>query len=254
MELACAVESNYVGRMTGKISCKSNSNQLIISITTPFNGEISVRCDDKIYYAYYNTISLIEPQSEHIEECNKCYYHTEEEDFYITQRVDERIVRKKIHPTLIIEHAKDCQKLQSHFGSLRQLHKGQACSFSGYAIDRNNRPMHPTTVESSFHKYTWFYNPFTFDIEPLDENTIDDFVKGTPISKEMTNKMVLYHQKEDKIKLRRKKMIKRKNAKEKREVLFGNINNHFEKYEKFYKYGVIGGVLWLINVILQLVI
>ena len=114
--------------------------------------------------------------------------------------------------------------------------------------------MHPSTVESSFHKHTWFYNPFTFNVAPLDENTIDDFVEEIPISKEMTDKMVLYHQEQDKIKLQKKKDDKKKNKKEKREALFGNINAHLERYQHFYRYGVVGGVLWLIGIIIAIIL
>ena len=231
MERAYAVDSMYVGKMTGKISCTSNPNQLIISVTDPFNGEISVRCDNKIDNTYSEAIFFIEPQSEHIEEYNKCYYHIEEEDFYITQYENGRIAPKKIYPVEIIEHTKDYQKLRSHFGSLRKLHKGQFCSFSGYAIDRNNRPMHPSTVESSLNKYQWFYNPFSFEVAPLDENTIDDFVEETPISKEMADRMVLYHQEQDKIKQQKEKTDKNKRRIEWCKTRSNKINAHIKKYE-----------------------
>ena len=109
-------------------------------------------------------------------------------------------------------------------------------------------------MESSFNKHEWFYNPFSFEVVPLDENTIDDFVEETPISKEMTNKMVLYHQSQDKLKQQKEKDDKNKNKKERREAFLNKINAHFEKYEKIYKYGIGMGVLWLIGIILQLVI
>ena len=253
MQHPYAVDQRYVGRIIGKISHISHSNELTISVTDPFRAKILIKSDDEIRYTYWQTISLIEPQSEHIEEENKCYYHTEEEDFYISQYQGEKgVVPKKINSNFIIEHTKNYQRLESHFRSLNKLYKGQSCSFYGYAIDRNKRPMHPSTVESSFNKYEWFYNPFTFEVTPLDENTIDDFVKETPISKEMTEKMVLYHQEQDQLKQQKERDDKKKNDKEKREAFLNKINGHFEKNEKLYKYGIGMGVLWLLGAILQI--
>ena len=250
-----AVDQRYVGEIRGKISHTSHDGELTISVTVPFTGEILIKCDTDISHTYWQIISLIEPQSEHIEKEYKCYYHTEEEAFYISQyQVGKGVVPKEINSQFIIEHTKNYQRLQSHFQSMKKLHKGQSCSFLGYAIDRNKRPMHPSTVESSFNKHEWFYNPFSFEVVPLDENTIDDFVEETPISKEMTNKMVLYHQSQDKLKQQKEKDDKKKNKKERREAFLNKINAHFEKYEKIYKYGIGMGVLWLISIILQLVI
>ena len=203
MEHSYTVDRKYVGEITGKISHVSRgSGELTISVTTPFRGEILIECDTDIRYAYWNPISLIEPQSEHIEEEDRCYYHTEQKSFYVGRyEVGKGVVPKKINSNWIIEHTKNSQRLQSHFQSRHKLHKGQSCSFLGYAIDRNDRPMHPSTVESSFNKYKWFYNPFTFEVVPLDQNTIDDFVEETPISKGMAKKMVRYHkdQRNDKL-------------------------------------------------------
>ena len=70
----------------------------------------------------------------------------------------------------------------------------------------------------------------------------------------MTDKMVLYHQEQDKIKQQKEKDDKKKNDKEKREAFLNKINAHFEKYQHFYRYGIIGGILWLIGIILQLAI
>ena len=43
-----------------------------------------------------------------------------------------------------------------------------------------------------------------------------------------------------------------KNRKEQREAFWNKINDHFEKYEKIYRYGVGIGILWLLSAILQL--
>ena len=250
-----AVDQRYVGEIRGKISHTLRGDELTISVTAPFRGEILIKCDTDISHTYWNLISLIEPQSEHIEEEDKCYYHTEQEFFYVGRyEAGKGVVPKKINSKWIIDYITNYQRLRLHFQSLYKLHKGQSCSFFGYAIDRNKRPMHPSTVESSFNKHEWFYNPFSFQIELLDENTIDDFVEETPISKEMTDKMVLYYKEQDKIKQQKEKEDKRKNGKEKWGARFGKINDHFGKYEKIYKYGVFGGILWLIGIILQLVI
>ena len=255
MQHSYAVDQRYVGEIRGKISHTPRGGELTISVTAPFRGKILIKCDENIRYTYWQTISLIEPQSEHIEEENKCYYHTEEESFYISQyQVGKGVVPKEINRQWIVDHTKNYQRLQSHFQSLNKLHKGQSCSFLGYAIDRNKRPMHPSTVESSFNKHEWFYNPFSFEVVPLDENTIDDFVEETPISKEMTDKMVRYHQEQDKAKQQKEKDDKKQNRKEKWGTRSSKINDHFGKYQHFYRYGVIGGVLWLIGIIIAIIL
>ena len=254
MQHSYAVDQKYVGEIRGKIGHTSRGGELTISVTAPFSGEILIKCDTNISHTYWNPISLIEPQSEHIEEEDKCYYHTGEESFYISQYQRGRgVVPKEINRQWIVDHTKNYQRLQSHFQSLRNLHKGQSCSFLGYAIDRNDRPMHPSTVESSFNKYHWFYNPFSFQIEPLDENTIDDFVEGTPISKEMTNKMVRHHQEQDILKQQKEKDHEDKIKKENRDAFWNKIMGHIEKYEKIYKYMVRGGLFWLIGTIIAII-
>ena len=77
--------------------------------------------------------------------------------------------------------------LQAHFRIYDNIHKEQLCVFRGYALDPNGQYKRPSTVESLFDRHKWFYNPFSFQIELLDQNTIDDFVEETPISKKMTD-------------------------------------------------------------------
>ena len=89
-----------------------------------------------------------------------------------------------------------CEKLQAHFRMYNDIHKGQLCVFSSYAVDPNGQYKRPSTVESMFDRHKWFYNPWSFRVSLLDRDTIDDFVEKTPISKEMTDKMVRYHKSE----------------------------------------------------------
>ena len=102
-----------------------------------------------------------------------------------------------------------------------------------------------------FDRHKWFYNPFDFSVARLDQNTIDNFVEETPISKEMTNKMVLYHQEQEKVRQQKKKENEKKKKDEKRDAVVNKRIDHFEKSEKIYKYGVGGGILWRIIMILQ---
>ena len=134
------------------------------------------------------------------------------------------------------------------------IHKGQLCVFRCYAIDPNGQCKRPSTIESMFDRHKWFYNPFSFQVAPLDENTIDDFVEETPISKEMTNKMVLYHQKQDKIKEQKEEDDKREKNRVKRKTRINKIQDHIKEYETIYKYVVSGGILALLVSIIQLVI
>ena len=62
--------------------------------------------------------------------------------------------------------------------------------------------------------------------------------------------MVLYHQEQDKLKQQKEDDDKKKSDKERREAFLDKINAHFEKYQHFYRYGVIGGGLmanWYYN-------
>ena len=68
----------------------------------------------------------------------------------------------------------------------------------------------------------------------------------------MTDKVVRYHQEQDEIKRQKEKEDEDKNRKEQREAFWNKINDHFEKYEKIYRYGVGIGILWLLSAILQL--
>ena len=96
MQHSYAVDRRYIGEIRGKIS-HTPRGELTISVTAPFSGAILIKCDTDIKYAYWNPISLIEPQSEHIEEEDKCYYHTEKESFYVGRfEVGKGVVPKKM--------------------------------------------------------------------------------------------------------------------------------------------------------------
>ena len=66
--------------------------------------------------------------------------------------------------------------------------------------------------------------------------------------------MVRYHQEQDKLKQQKEKYDEKQKKKEKREAFLNKINAHFEKYQHFYRYGVIGGVLWLIGIIIAIIL
>ena len=106
---------------------------------------------------------------------------------------------------------------------------------------------------SKFDRHKWFYSPWSFKVSLLDENTVDDLVEEIPISKEMAHKMVLYHQKQDKIKEQKEKDHKDKIKKENRDAFWNKIMGHIEKYEKIYKYMVRGGLFWLIGTIIAII-
>ena len=252
----------YGEEMEGKFSHNSHRDGIVISVTNPFVQEIHIECDDDFYNQYGRTYSLLEPQADHPEgDDRKIYYNTQEQCYYKSEWREKNLEQQesksgyiwvKTNSEYIVEHAKQYEKRQEHFRMYHNIHKGQLCFFTGYAVDPNGECKRPSTVESMFDRHKWLYNPFTFEVKPLDENTIDDFVKETPISKEMTQKMVLYHQEQDEIKLKKEKEEEEEKRKEKREAFWNKINGHFEKYEKIYRYGVGIGILWLLSAILQL--
>lgn len=254
----------YGETMKGKFSDNPSGNGIVISVTHPFVKEIHIECDGDIYNDYLNTYRLLQPQAEHPQADHwKIYYNTQEKCYY-------RSEWQLINPTpegaqwgyvwvrtdiqYIVEHAQKFEKLQAHFRSYRSIHKGQLCVFTGYAIDPNGQCKRPSTVESMFHRHKWFYHPFSFKVALLDENTIDDFVEETRISKEMTQKMVLYHREQDEIKLQKEKDDRNKKEKEKWETRLRKINDHFKTYQYFYKYGVGIGILGSLISLIQLAI
>lgn len=257
----------YGEKMEGKFSHNPSGNGIVISVTSPFIEEIRIDCDNDIYDDYRDTYRILEPQADHPERDHwKIYYNTQEKCYYRSewrpkkpelQESEWGYVWVRTDMQYIIEHAQKYEKLQAHFRMFHNIHKGQLCVFTGYAIDPNGDCKKPSTVESKLildNRTKWFYNPWSFQVSLLNEDTIDDFVEETPISKEMTDKMVLHHQKEDKVKQQKEKEDEDKKRKEAREVLLGNINAHFEKYQHFYRYGVIGGVLWLIGIIIAVIL
>ena len=70
----------------------------------------------------------------------------------------------------------------------------------------------------------------------------------------MTHKMVLHHQKQDKIKEEKEEDDKRKKKKEKWKTRMNKIQDHIKEYETIYKYVVTGGILALLVSIIQLAI
>ena len=252
----------YGEEMKGKFSHNPHGNGIVISVTNPFVQEIHIECDENFSDQYYRTYSLLEPQADHPEATDRViYYNKQEKRYYRSEWKPKEPELKesewgyiwvKTDKEYIVKHARQSEVLQAHFRIYDNIHKGQLCVFRGYAIDPNGQCKRPSTIESMFDRHKWFYNPFTFKVAPLDENTIDDFVEETPISKKMTQKMVLYHQDQDKIKLQKEKNDKEKNRKEKRAAFWNKINGHFEKYEKIYRYVVGIGILWLLSAILQL--
>ena len=257
--------NKYGEEMEGKFSHNPHGNGIVISVTSPFVEEIHIECDEDVSGKYNNTSSLLKPQADHPEGYGwQIYYNTQEKCYYRSEwRPKEPELKEsewgyiwvQTDSKYIVEHARLYEKLQAHFRIYDDIHKGQLCVFRGYAVDPNGQYKRPSTVESIFDRHKWFYNPFSFQIELLDQNTIDDFVGGgTPISKEMTDKMVRYHQEQDKTKQQKEEDDKKQNKKEKREAFLNKINDHFGKYQHFYRYGVIGGVLWLIGIIIAIIL
>ena len=254
--------NKYGEEMEGKFSHKPHENGIFISVINPFVEEIRIECDDDLYEEYRHTYSLLEPQADHPDlqgYDRRVYYNTQEKCYYRSEWGPKGesgwgCIWVKTDRGYIAEHARRSEKLQAHFRMYHDIHKGQLCVFRGYARDRNGQYKCPSTVESMFDRHKWFYNPFKFSVALLDQNTIDDFVEETPISKEMTDKMVLYHQEEDKVRKQKEKDDEKKKKDEKRDAVVNKITAHFEKYEKIYKYGVGGGILWLISIIFQFLI
>ena len=256
--------NKYGEEMKGKFSHNPHGNGIVISVTNPFVQEIHIDCDNDISNTYWDTYSLLAPQADHpIGENRKIYYNTREQCYYSSEWRPKKPEQEESEwgyiwvmtdKEYIVKHARSCEKLQAHFRTYHKIHKGQLCIFRGYAIDPNGQCKRPSTIESMFDRHKWFYSPWSFKFFLLNGDTIDDFVEETPISKEMADKMVLYHQSQDKLKQQKEKDDKKKNEKERREAFLNKINAHFEKYEKIYKYGIGMGVLWLIGIILQFVI
>ena len=185
----------YGEEMKGKFSHNPHRNGIVISVTSPFDEEIYIECDGGISAEYHQTYLLLEPQVDHPEGSGRqIYYNAKEKCYYRSEwRQDEGYIWVYTDKKYIVNHARRYERLQAHFRMYDDIHKGQLCVFKGYAVDPNGQYKRPSTVESMFDRHKWFYNPWSFEVSLLNRDTIDDFVEETPISKEMTGKMVRHH-------------------------------------------------------------
>ena len=190
----------YGEEMKGKFSHNPHRNGIVISVTHPFREESYIECDGDIYGEHSQTFSLLEPQVEHPKASGwLIYYNAKKQCYYRSERrPNEGYIWVYTDKTYIVNHAIRYEELQAHFRMYDAIHKGQLCVFKGYAVDPNGQCKRPSTVESMFDRHKWFYNPWSFKVSLLNRDTIDDFVEETPISKKMTDKMVLYHKSERK--------------------------------------------------------
>ena len=238
----------YGEQMKGKFSHRPDGNGIIISVTSPFVKEIYIECDADFSDQYYRTYSLLEPQADHPEgDYREIYYHTQEKCYYRSEWREKNPEQQesksgyiwiRTNNQYIVEHAQKCEKLQAHFRMYRSIHKGQLCVFRCYAIDPNGQCKRPSTIDSMFDRHKWFYDPFSFEVALLDENTIDAFVEKTPISKEMTNQMVRHYKLED-------KALRRANRRKWRRSLLDNISKFAQFVERHsaLTVGIIGAIV-----------
>ena len=206
--------NKYGEEMKGKFSHNPHGNGIVISVTSPFVKEIYIESDNNIHSAYSETYSLLSAQADHPEgDSRLIYYNTKEQCYYRSEwqlinltpeKAQWGYVWVRTNKGYIVKHAREYEKLQAHYRSYHDIHKGQLCVFRGYAIDPNGQYKRPSTVESMFDRHKWFFNPWSFSVSLLNENTIDDFVEETPISKGMSKKMVRYHKKQRNDKLKSK--------------------------------------------------
>ena len=195
--------SKYGEEMKGKFSHNLPRNGIVILVTSPFVEEIHIECDHDISNEYWNTYSLLAPQAEHPEgENRKIYYNTREKYYYRSewreknpeqQESKSGYIWVEANSEDIVEHARQCEKLQAHYRSYHDIHKGQLCVFRGYAVDPNGDFKKPSTVESMFDRHKWFYNPWSFKVSLLDENTIDGLVKEILPSRECLEESLERH-------------------------------------------------------------
>lgn len=255
--------NKYGEEMKGKFSHNPYENGIVISVTSPFVKEIHIECDKDVSGKYYSTYSLLKSQADHPEGYDRLiYYNTQEKCYYRSEWGPKEPELKesewgyiwvKTGSKYIIDHAQLSEKLQAHFRIYDNIHKGQLCVFIGYAVDPNGQYKRPSTVESMFDRHKWFYNPWSFRVSLLNGDTIDDFVEETPISKEMTDKMVLYHKKQYEDREAEKIQKQNQEKKDKRKAAIDKVEDHLSRREKIYRYLVFGGVLYLLGTLANLI-
>ena len=207
MQILSENMKKYGEEMTGKFH-KFDGNKIVISVIKPFVAEIRIECDYDIYQKYGGQdYLLLDPQADppDFQRYGRrvVYYNTQEKCYYRSEGSGNWV---EVYSADIQDLFRLSEKLKAHFRRCRkEIYKGQLCFFRGYTIDPKGDLTLPSMVESMFDRYRWYYDPFSFDVEPLDQNTIDDFVAEIPISKEMTDKMVRHHKSERKNKRRAKK-------------------------------------------------
>ena len=141
--------NKYGEKMKGKFSHKTQRDGIVISVTSPFVEEIHIESDDKIHQAHRETYSLLPPQAEHPEgEYTSISYNTREQRYYRSEWRERNRGQQEAEwgyiwvitdKEYITKHARECEKLQAHYRSYHDIHKGQLCVFRGYAVDPNRR-------------------------------------------------------------------------------------------------------------------
>lgn len=235
---------------------------LTMLINDPFNAKISIEIDTEEWNKYvnysfdYNWKGFLDG---HPEKCysGNFYCNLQEREFYITSNVDDKYepVWEKTTVNHIVNMSRAAWRFSRHIHiQFNRYHAGQLCEFQAYAIDTNGNLYKPSSIKKDFQEYQWKFYPTTFIAHEISENTIKYLVERTPISKETRDIVVRSYQNQNKAKQQEKKDDRKKSRKERRSIILSNINAHFERYQHFYRYGVIGGILWLIGIIIAIIL
>ena len=233
---------------------------LTILIEDPFNAKISIEIDTDEWNKYVNYRfernwrgSLdSHPQNSNNDDF---YFNLQEGKFYMASIDKGDLIWQESTLRNIVNVSYLAWRFRRHIHTeFNRYHAGQQCEFQAYAIDTNENLYKPSSIKKDFHEYQWKFYPTTFKAHEISEKTIKYLVEKTPIPKETTDEMVRHHQEQDKAKQQKEKDDRKTSRKEQRSIVLGNINTHFERYQHFYRYGVIGGILWLIGIIIAIIL
>ena len=170
------LEHNYDGSYHS--TCKDY--MLKILANHPFNAEISIIMNTDIWNKYVNySIShhwrgFGESHPEYYDK-QDFYCNLQDGKFYIASTIDDKNDPDKNAPVWresTLEKIINVSRSAWEFSKHRHIddnsfHPGQTCEFYAYAIDNNDRPYKPSTIDADFCKYNWLYDPLTFKVHEI---------------------------------------------------------------------------------------
>ena len=171
---------------------------LKILVNYPFNAEISIIMNVDTWNKYVNYSAsrywrgVLES---HPENCGErdFYFNLQDRKFYMASTIEDKSDRVWRESSLenIITVSHSAWRFSRHiYADYNRFHTGQTCEFYAYAIDGNDRPHKPSTVDKDFSKYKWIYDPLTFKANEITSESVEHLITKMQIPKPVADRII----------------------------------------------------------------